>query len=294
MKSLFTFFMIVTVLSVSAQEGVIVKYYDTLWHPTIKQFARFYTEFKKVDTLYLCTSRYLPSNKLFCVSTFSDTNFTRGYGLFVRRFENGLKLDSSYIDSKGITLFDYDYDSLGNILKHNYFDTLAKSNTTLYYYKTGQVKDSISIRNDTNNVAYSFYENKKLKARTKWDSNLLAYVGDGFDESGKLIPNYTFIKSAAFKGGHKGWKTYLETHLKGDLPGKKGAPVGRYTVYVYFTVNEKGELSNFYTSNDPGYGTKEEAIRVLKKSPNWSPAIKYNVPNTERECQQVTFVVSEK
>jgi antitoxin component YwqK of YwqJK toxin-antitoxin module len=292
MKSFFTFILVLIALSVSAQEGVIVKYFDSLWHPTIKKYASFYTEFKKKDTVYMCTSRYLSSNKLYCVSTYSDTNFTRGYGTIVTRFENGLAKDSTFITNNGIILFDYYYYNSGSLLKHSYPDTLNKSFTSLYYYKSGKVEDSINIKNDSNNVAYSFYENGLLKARTQWDKDLNEYIGDGFDESGKLIPNYIFIKSASFKGGINEWKKYLGKHIKSSVPAKKGAPVGRYSVYVYFTVNEKGEITNIDASNDPGYGTKEEAIRVIKNSPNWLPSIKYNIPDSEREFQTITFQVA--
>ena len=77
------------------------------------------------------------------------------------------------------------------------------------------------------------------------------------------------------------------------MPSRNGAPKGLYTVNTFFTVDENGILSNIAASNDPGYGTKQEAIRVLKKSPMWSPAIKYNVPTTYRAFQAITFQVSD-
>jgi len=294
MKSLFTFLLIITVFGVSAQEGVIVKYFDSLWHPSTKENGYFYTEFKKEDTLYRCTSRYLSSNKLFCVSTFADTNFKRGYGTIVRRFENGQAIDSGFKDNKGRTLFNYHYNDNGNLMTYYSYDTSGKALLILNFYKGGRLQDSITLENDSNYIAYSFYENKKLRARTKWDKDLMGYIGDGFDEFGKLIPNYIFTKSATFEGGPAKWKKFLERNLKSNLPSKNGAPQGKYTVYTYFSVNEKGELSNIVATNNPGYGTKEEAIRVLYKSPNWSPAIKYNIPTVYRAGQAITFVVTDK
>ena len=43
-------------------------------------------------------------------------------------------------------------------------------------------------------------------------------------------------------------------------------------VYVQFIVEVDGSLSNFKILRDIGYGTGEEAIRVLKLSPKWIPA----------------------
>jgi beta-lactamase regulating signal transducer with metallopeptidase domain len=42
-------------------------------------------------------------------------------------------------------------------------------------------------------------------------------------------------------------------------------------VYVTFVIEADGNLSNFKVLKDIGYGTGEEAIRVLKLSPKWAP-----------------------
>ena len=42
-------------------------------------------------------------------------------------------------------------------------------------------------------------------------------------------------------------------------------------VYIKFIVEKDGTPSDFKLLRDIGYGTGEEAIRVLKLSPNWTP-----------------------
>ncbi|MBC7847156.1 MAG: energy transducer TonB [Flavobacterium sp.] len=42
-------------------------------------------------------------------------------------------------------------------------------------------------------------------------------------------------------------------------------------VYVTFVIEADGNLSNFKVLRDIGYGTGEEAVRVLKLSPKWTP-----------------------
>ncbi|MEO8254603.1 MAG: energy transducer TonB [Flavobacterium sp.] len=42
-------------------------------------------------------------------------------------------------------------------------------------------------------------------------------------------------------------------------------------VYVTFIIEADGNLSNFKILRDIGYGTGEEAIRVLKLCPKWNP-----------------------
>ncbi|WP_348825196.1 M56 family metallopeptidase [Flavobacterium aestuarii] len=49
-------------------------------------------------------------------------------------------------------------------------------------------------------------------------------------------------------------------------------------VYITFIVEKDGSLSDFKVLRDIGYGTGEEAVRVLKLSPNWLPGTINNKP----------------
>lgn len=50
------------------------------------------------------------------------------------------------------------------------------------------------------------------------------------------------------------------------------------TVYVVFVVEKDGALSNINIARDLGYGTGENAIKLLKKSPKWKPGLKDGEP----------------
>src|SRR5206468_1154174 len=81
---------------------------------------------------------------------------------------------------------------------------------------------------------------------------------------------------------------FLQTNLKTDIPARKKAPVGRYTVIVSFLVDKKGKITEVKAENDPGYGTAEEAVRVIKTGPDWIPAVQNNVPVIYRQKQSIT------
>jgi thiol-disulfide isomerase/thioredoxin len=103
---------------------------------------------------------------------------------------------------------------------------------------------------------------------------------------------YTAVEvEASFPGGDAAWHKYLTKYLNGNVPGEHNAPPGRYTVTLNFVVDKNGAISNI-TANDPGYGTKQEAIRVLKNSPKWNPGIQNgrNVKSWRR--QSITFDVA--
>ncbi len=99
---------------------------------------------------------------------------------------------------------------------------------------------------------------------------------------------------AEFPGGLPAWAKYLERNLNRDLPVDNGAPPGKYTVIVSFIVDKDGGISEVQAENDPGYGTKEEAVRVIKKGPSWKPAVQNGRNVIYRHRQSITFMVSEE
>src|SRR6478609_5793758 len=102
--------------------------------------------------------------------------------------------------------------------------------------------------------------------------------GTGVVEAPKVEEDYdkvfTVVQIAAeFPGGLPAWSKYLERNLNRDLPVENGAPPGKYTVIVSFIVSKTGDISEVAAENDPGYGTKAEAMRVIQKGPKWKPAV---------------------
>lgn len=76
---------------------------------------------------------------------------------------------------------------------------------------------------------------------------------------------------AGFIGGPEALEKFIQTNLRTDVPNDNNAPAGKYTVIVKFVICKDGSLSNFVLENNPGYGMGDEAIRLLKTSPNWKP-----------------------
>lgn len=112
------------------------------------------------------------------------------------------------------------------------------------------------------------------------------------EETDKIF--YTVQNPAEFPGGISAWSKYLERNLNRDLPVNNGAPAGKYTVVVSFTVDKNGSISDVQADNNPGYGTNEEAVRVIKKGPSWKPAVQNGRNVIYRHKQSITFQVSEE
>ncbi len=99
---------------------------------------------------------------------------------------------------------------------------------------------------------------------------------------------------AKFPGGDGEWRKYLERNLNRDLPVENGAPPGNYTVVVSFLVDKDGNISEVKAENNPGYGTSDEAVRVIKKGPKWIPAVQNGRNVIYRQKQSITFQVAEE
>jgi protein TonB len=87
------------------------------------------------------------------------------------------------------------------------------------------------------------------------------------------------------------WKTFLERNLNANVPTDNGAPVGRYSVVIQFVVDKEGNVSDIKTLTNHGYGLEEESIRVLRKAPQWVPAIQNGIKVKAYHRQTITFDV---
>lgn len=108
--------------------------------------------------------------------------------------------------------------------------------------------------------------------------------------------NQIFTKvevEAAFPGGEAAWRNYLSKNLDTQVPIDNGAPEGKHTVTVRFVVSKDGSLSDITCENDPGFGMCQEAIRVIKKTKNWTPAIQNGRNVNAYRRQPISWIVGE-
>lgn len=99
---------------------------------------------------------------------------------------------------------------------------------------------------------------------------------------------------AEFPGGNAAWRRFLERQLNAQAPADAGAPPGQYTVQVRFIVDKTGTISDVRAVTNHGYGMEEEAVRVIKRGPKWTPAIQNGRQVNAYRSQPITFVVSEQ
>lgn len=89
------------------------------------------------------------------------------------------------------------------------------------------------------------------------------------------------------------WKDFLSDNINMNVPAENGAPIGQYDVVIRFTVDTTGSLVDFLPMTHFGYGMENEVIRVLKKSPLWTPGIQNGHKVKSIHYQPITFDVTE-
>jgi TonB-dependent SusC/RagA subfamily outer membrane receptor len=134
-------------------------------------------------------------------------------------------------------------------------------------------------------VAPPAIEIKDVKLEKVKDVKLDEVVEGGIYTGTQETPN--------FPGGLPAWAKYLERNLDKDIVKKNGGLPGRYTVTVSFIVDKTGSVSDVTAENDPGYGTREEALRLIRKGPKWKPAMQNGNPVIYRHRQPITFYVAD-
>ena len=87
-----------------------------------------------------------------------------------------------------------------------------------------------------------------------------------------------------YPGGLEKFYKYLGDNIKYPPMAAENNIQGK--VLVSFTVEKDGSLTDLKVERKLGYGTDEEAMRVLKLSKRWNPGmqngkpvrVKYNIP----------------
>lgn len=99
---------------------------------------------------------------------------------------------------------------------------------------------------------------------------------------------------ATYPGGVDAWRNFLERNLHGEAPVDNSAPFGTYNIIIQFIVDKDGIVSDIKPLTHFGYGMEDEAIRVIKKSGRWKPAIQNGRQVKAYRKQPVIFRVMEQ
>jgi beta-lactamase regulating signal transducer with metallopeptidase domain len=101
----------------------------------------------------------------------------------------------------------------------------------------------------------------------------------------------TVEKAPEFKGGISEFYHFLGQNIKYPEGMLKRNVQGK--VYISLTVEKDGSLSDIKAVKDIGYGAANEAIRVLKLSPNWEPGYQNGQRVRVRYTLPINFAIKD-
>jgi len=98
---------------------------------------------------------------------------------------------------------------------------------------------------------------------------------------------------ASFPGGQPAWVRYLTKNLNANAPVDNGASPGTYQVIVKFIVSKDGSISDVQAETKHGFGMEDEAVKIIKRGPKWTPALQNGRNVNAYRRQPITFVVED-
>lgn len=89
------------------------------------------------------------------------------------------------------------------------------------------------------------------------------------------------------KGGYEAFYQFISKNMNYPSAARRMGIEGK--VFVQFVVSEDGSLSDISVLKGIGAGCDEEAIRILKKAPNWNPPKQRGNPVKQKIAFSINF-----
>jgi antitoxin component YwqK of YwqJK toxin-antitoxin module len=220
---------------------------------------------KDADSIYVC--RYYQKNgPMLKQETYKDKNLKVKHGRFIWYNVRG-KVDSTGLFANGVKEGDFDC----------YNDTLGISDT--YTYANGLLD---CHKDRAHKIIY--YANGKVE-----DLNAPVNTKDTSSKMFKIIQ-----VESEYSGKQSAWAKFISKNFQ--IPalfeanlGRKGGGIAG--VKLCFIVNTLGKVDDVWLLRSCEYTVDKEAFRVMRISPNWTPAIQNGQPVNSRKIQEISFSV---
>jgi len=158
--------------------------------------------------------------------------------------------------------------------------------------KTDGKENESKTSTETNSIALSSSELTDTVPKIKMVSPSTAI--DTQQTDGNNIVFEKMEKEASFPGGEQGFRQFLQANLNANTPVDNGAPDGLYTVMLQFIVSKKGKVTDIKALTSHGFGMEEQCIGMIKKSPDWIPAMQNGKKVNAYRQQPISFQVASK
>ena len=274
-------------------------YYDFFWKESTPENATYYSVKLKTDSGWLQSDYYIRTKRLQMSALYSDeaSKIHNGHAHFF--YANGLpSIVGTMINNKqeGVCV---SYHSNGMMSDSALFNNGKVVDKRFRWHPNGAMSDSIARINDSTYVQIGWFDDGKIshagyavneKQHGKWQyfhnngqaSALETYANgklgaaEYFDEQGKSVKDTSKVnRSASFAGGQAAWTRYLQRNLYWPK-GLSFATTATATVGIRFWVDENGKVTDADVYMPFHEAFDEIALKIIKNSPKWLPAISHN------------------
>jgi len=152
--------------------------------------------------------------------------------------------------------------------------TIGHSNAVNYHYKS-QLTTCLTDTERT--IEYYANSDKLYKPPIGCGKNFAKYVSEGFSK---------FIQPC-FPGGDEEMIRFVPRNIKYPYEAYRANAQG--TVYIEFTVNSDGQLSDFKIIKSANKWLDMEALRVIKLFPKWLPGTIDDIPASVQVSVPIKF-----
>lgn len=235
----------------------------------IDQATYFMHAVKENDSTYICRY-YRKTGPMIKWETYKDPKLEIPNGRF------------AWYNAKG------KLDSMGTVVN-------GKKNRNWYY----ELDDSMHAKRE------EYFENCKFQVRKNYVTRTVTY-SDGSSKSfaelekeeeeqkKKETKEFTVVQSPAdFEGGIPAWTAYLSQNLV--TPNRLMELTTRSTkavVGVLFIIDKEGYPGDVFIQQSYEWSADMEAIRVIKASPRWTPAVQNGKKVIYRHRQNISYQIS--
>lgn len=308
MKKILLFFCLFSAFNTTAQNK---QYYDWEWKPSNPEDARFVSLTDKTDSGWVRRDFFLSTKKSQMKGLYKDSALKIKNGWFRYFYVNQvISSQGNFVNGKKNGLWiSYHFNG---IMKDSTFYNAGNPQTTMAWHSSGYMSDSSVYHNDGTAIHKYWFDNGQLshtgqsfagKQDGKWqyfhkngkpaavevykDNELVSRVY--YNEAGQQLAD-TASKDmpASFKGGKKKWRSFLLNNLD-FLDGVKLVNTYFVTVVLAITIDEAGNITDAYVDVPVSPKFDEQALKVIKRSPAWVPAVDHNRNVKYHMKQSITF-----
>lgn len=273
---------------------------DSLHFPTEKsdyKYMRVVENYKNQPDLFVFTE-YYRSGKVSMKAISTKLEEPRFEGPRIDYYENGNKkretqYSKNQINGKQIEWYENGNKKFEKIIKTD-LKTLQTVTQILQYWNenneqkvidgngsyeetTGGTTEKGEIKNSKKQGVWTGKNSKTNSTFTETYENGEFISGISIDNNNIEHPYQVLFKKPEFKEGMTAFYQYIAKNYR--LPnGVQAKPGEKPKLVALFNVDTDGKIIDIKIIKDLGLGTGEEAIRVLKKAPNWIPGINRGIP----------------